>query len=137
MGAPSLSHWITREVPRVVVFLEKADYIKYVQEYFKCVYFCADNAHVLSHFSPVRLFETPWTVARQAPPSVRFPRQEYLSGLLFPPLGHLPHPGIELKSPSASALMHWQATLPLSHLGSPVLTTRQTEYLGDLFPKNN
>ena len=27
---------------------------------------------------------TPWTVARQAPLSMRFPRQEYWSGLPFP-----------------------------------------------------
>ena len=38
-----------------------------------------------SHLSHVRLFETPWTVAHQAPLSVGFPRQEYWSGLPFPP----------------------------------------------------
>ena len=32
-------------------------------------------------FSRVRLFVTPWTVAHQAPPSMRFSRQEYWSGL--------------------------------------------------------
>ena len=31
----------------------------------------------------VRLFETPWTVAYQAPPSMGFSRQEYWSGLPF------------------------------------------------------
>ena len=39
--------------------------------------------------------ETPWTVTHQAPLSMGFPRQEYWSGLLFSPLGDLPHPGIE------------------------------------------
>ena len=39
---------------------------------------------------------TPWTVARQAPPSMEFSRQEYWSGLLFPSSGNLPHPGIKL-----------------------------------------
>ena len=34
----------------------------------------ADYAQTLSH---VRLSATPWTVARQAPLSMRFPRQEY------------------------------------------------------------
>ena len=29
-------------------------------------------------------FATPWTVARQAPLFMGFPRQEYWSGLLFP-----------------------------------------------------
>ena len=34
--------------------------------------------------SRVQLFVTPWTVAQQAPPSMRFSRQEYWSGLPFP-----------------------------------------------------
>ena len=38
---------------------------------------------------------TPWTVACQAPLSVVFSRQEYWSGLPFPPPGDLPDPGIE------------------------------------------
>ena len=33
--------------------------------------------HVLSHFSCDRLFATLWTVARQAPLSMGFFRQEY------------------------------------------------------------
>ena len=35
-------------------------------------------------FSHVQLFATPWIVARQSPLSMRFPRQEYWSELLFP-----------------------------------------------------
>ena len=38
---------------------------------------------------------TPWTLARQAPLSMRFSRQEYWSGLLCPPPGTLPNPGIK------------------------------------------
>ena len=34
--------------------------------------------------SRVRLFETPWTAAYQAPRSMRFPRQEYWSGVPLP-----------------------------------------------------
>ena len=49
--------------------------------------------------SRVRLFVTPWTVAYQAPLSMRFSRQEYWSGLLFPSPGDLPDPGIEPGSP--------------------------------------
>ena len=45
----------------------------------------------------------PWTVARQAPPSMGFPRQEYWSGLPFPTPGDLPDPGIEPVSPVSSA----------------------------------
>ena len=40
-------------------------------------------------------FATPWTVARQAPLSMGFPRQEYWSGLPFPSPGDLPDPEIE------------------------------------------
>ena len=39
--------------------------------------------------------ETPWTVARQTPLSMGFPRQEYWSGFLFPPPGDLPDLGIK------------------------------------------
>ena len=38
----------------------------------------------LSHFSRIRLSATPWTMARQAPLSIGFSRQEYWSGLSFP-----------------------------------------------------
>ena len=39
---------------------------------------------VLSRFSRVRLFVTPWTAAYQAPPSMGFSRQEYWSGVPLP-----------------------------------------------------
>ena len=45
-------------------------------------------------------FVTPWTVAHQAPLSMRFPRQEYWSELPFPSPGDLPDAGIELRSPA-------------------------------------
>ena len=53
--------------------------------------------------SRVRLFVTPWTVARQAPMSMRFSRQEYRSGLHFLLQGDLPNPGIEPRSPALQA----------------------------------
>ena len=53
--------------------------------------------------SHVRLFATPWTIARQAPLSLGFSRQEYWSGLPCPPPGDLPDPGIEPRSPSGQA----------------------------------
>ena len=53
--------------------------------------------------SPVRLFETPWTVAHQTPPSMGFSRQEYWSGLPFPSSGDLPNPGIKPRSPALQA----------------------------------
>ena len=39
---------------------------------------------LLSRFSRVRLFATPWTAAYQGPPSMGFSRQEYWSGLPLP-----------------------------------------------------
>ena len=42
---------------------------------------------VLSRFSYVHLRATLWTVARQAPLSMGFSRQEYWSGLPCPPPG--------------------------------------------------
>ena len=53
--------------------------------------------------SCVRLFETPWTIAHQAHPSMGFSRQEYWSGLPCPPPGDLPDPGIEPGSPALQA----------------------------------
>ena len=68
--------------------------------------------------SCVHLCATPWTVARQAPLSIGFHRQEYWSGLPFPPTGDL-DPEIE---PCLLGLLHRQASsLPLSSLGSPVM----------------
>ena len=52
----------------------------------------------------VRLFVTPWTVAHQAPLSMGFSRQEYCSGVPFPPSEDLPNPGIEPVSLVSPAL---------------------------------
>ena len=49
------------------------------------------HAQLLSH---VWFFVTPWAVAHQVPLSTGFSRQEYWSGLPFPPPGDLPDPGI-------------------------------------------
>ena len=51
----------------------------------------------------VRLFATPRTVAYHASPSMGFSRQEYWSGLPFPPPEHLPNPGMEPGSSSLQA----------------------------------
>ena len=53
--------------------------------------------------SCVQLLETPWTVARQAPLSLEFSRQEYGNGLLFPSPWDLPNPGIKPGSPALHA----------------------------------
>ena len=68
---------------------------------------------VLSHFSRVQLFSTPWTVAHQALLSMRLSRQEYWSGLPFPSSGDRTH---------VFRLLHWQAgSLPLEPPGKPAL----------------
>ena len=57
-------------------------------------------ACVLSHFSRVRLFVTPWIVAREAPLSMGFPRPEYWNGLPLSSPGDPPHPEIDPRSHS-------------------------------------
>ena len=60
---------------------------------------------------------TPWTVARQAPLSTGFYRQEYwIMGCHAPSQGNLPNPGIEPESPVAPALQ--ADSLLLNHKGS-------------------
>ena len=73
---------------------------------------CLDVACVCVHaqsLSRVRLFATVWTVACQAPLSMGFSRQEYWSGLSWPPPGNLPYPGIEPASPALTGefFHHW------------------------------
>ena len=58
---------------------------------------------VVKLLSHVRLFETPWTAAYQAPQSLEFSRQEYWNGVPFPSAGDLPNPGIEPRSPALQA----------------------------------
>ena len=55
---------------------------------------------VLTHYSRVQLSVTLWTAAHQASLSMELSRQEYWSGLPYPPLGDLPDPGIEPVSPT-------------------------------------
>ena len=59
---------------------------------------------------------TPWTGIHQVPLFVAFPRQEYWSGLPFPPPGVLPDPEIEhmftmspaLQADSLSTELSWK-----------------------------
>ena len=78
-----------------------------------------DLSHVsecmLSCFSRVQLLETLRAVARQAPLSMGFSRQEYWSGLPFPSPGDLPEPGIEQVSRILGGFFYH-----LSHQGSVV-----------------
>ena len=62
------------------------------------------SACMLSHFSHVQLFVTPWTVAHQAPLSMGISSQEYWSGLPCLPPGNLPDAGPEPASLMSPAL---------------------------------
>ena len=66
-------------------------------------------------FSRVQVFGTPWTITGQAALFMGFSRQEYWSGLPFPPPGDPPNPGIEPVSPALAG-----DSLPLPHLGSRI-----------------
>ena len=57
---------------------------------------------------------TPWMIARQAPLSMGFPREEYWSGLTFPLPWDLPEPRIE-----PATLVFQGDYFLLSHQGSP------------------
>ena len=65
------------------------------------------HACLLSRFSRVRLFQTLWTVAHQAPLSMGFSRKEYWSRLPFPYRGDLPDPVIKPGSPALQADSLW------------------------------
>ena len=60
-------------------------------------------SYKVKSLSHIQLFATPCTVARQAPPSMKFSRQEYWSGLPFPSPGDLLNPGTEPRSPALQA----------------------------------
>ena len=76
---------------------------------------------ILSH---VWLFGTPWTIARQVPLSMGFPRQDYWSGLPFPTPGDLPNPRTEPISLVSPALAGEFLTTASS--GKPTKTHTQT-----------
>ena len=87
---PSISSW---ETPFLTLKLEILLLCQVSTAVFQsCVCVCV-CVRVLSH---VQLFDTPWSAAHQAPPSMGFSRQEYWSGLPFPSPGDLPDPGIKL-----------------------------------------
>ena len=62
-----------------------------------------EETKYVSRFSRVRLYVTPWTVARQVSQSRGVSEQEYWSGLPCPPPGHLPNRRTEPRSPVLQA----------------------------------
>ena len=81
--------------------------------------------------SRVRIFATPWTIARQAPLSMGFSRQEYWSGLPFPTPPYFINISScrwENKNRSLMVLLgetHW--------LKLPTLATHHSKHLHELF----
>ena len=83
------------------------------------------------------LFATLWTAALQAPLSMGFSRQEYWSGLPFPPSEDLPDPGIEPRSlalqadslpsepPGKSAILYYHSMIALHIDASPCVRLSQ------------
>ena len=68
---------------------------------------------MLSRFSCVQLFVTPWTIVHQFPLPMGFSRQEYWSELPFPSPGYFPDPGIEptsLMTPALAGRFNTNAT---------------------------
>ena len=80
-----------------------------------CVHVCEVASVVSSSFA------APGTVAHQAPLSMGVSRQEYWSGLPFPPPGDLPNPGMENTSLMSPALVGvFFTTVPPGRI--PVIT---------------
>ena len=83
---------------------------------------------VLSHFSRMQPY---WTIAQQAPLSMGFSRQEYWSGLICPPPGNLPDPGIEQSFYPSST---WEGRWSVFHGGRrawrPLLQEKTGEIAG-------
>ena len=84
--------------------------------FFNLLYLPFSQITLTQSLGPVQLFMTTWNVALQPPLSRGFFRQEYWSGLPFPPARDLPYLGIEPASPVSNSLQ--ANTLLLSHLGS-------------------
>ena len=74
-------------------------------------------ACMLSRFSCVQFWAILWIVAYQAPLPMEFSRQEYWSGLPWPPPGDFPNPGLEPMS--CISCIGRQALYHQHHLGSP------------------
>ena len=79
IGKSNLNHWMARKVP------------------YCCS--CSVAQSCLTLCNPV-------DCSRQAHLSMGFPRQEYWSGLPFPPAGDLPNPGIQPMSSALASRFH-------------------------------
>ena len=99
--------------PQLELNIEQWIFSKLRKEYVKAAYYhpvfltSMQNSCMLIHFSCVWLFATLWTLAHQAPVSMKLSRQEYWSGLLCPPSGDLPNPGMQPTFLYVSCIGKW------------------------------
>ena len=91
---------------------------------FKFIMFIYVQVSEWKLLSRVWLFAAPWTVARQAPLSLGFSRQEYWSGLQCPSPGDLPDPGIKPRSPALQV-----DSLPSEPPGKPYICMCMCMYI--------
>ena len=92
---------------------------------------------VIWSLNGVQLFVNPWTIAQQAPQSMRFSKQECWTGLQFPSPGDLPDPGIEpgfLVSPALTGGL-FTAESPGKRNRYCLITVRAKWPLGSVSPK--
>ena len=75
----------------------------------------------------MQLFETPWTVAHQAPLSLQILQARILEWVSFPSLGDLSHPGTEHASLASPALVGGLFTTVPS--GKPLNKGKATQFL--------
>ena len=85
----------------VGVFAERVRHMRVSLRSSSCVCVCV-CARAHTQLCPT--LHPPWTAARQPPPSMGFSRQEYRSGLPWPPPGDLPDQGIEPASLASPTL---------------------------------
>ena len=83
--------------------IRKPGSVYYLRNSGACSLYIDPGGHLHSQ-ECLTLYDTPWTLARQAPLSVEFSRQEYWSGLPCPPPGDLADPGIKPVSLSSPEL---------------------------------
>ena len=117
MGFPRQEYWSGLPYLLLRIFLTQESNLSLLH-YRRILYHWANKKGC--SLTRVQLFAIPWTVVHQALLTTEFSRQEYWSGLpfFFNSRGSS-NPGIRCKS-LASPALHADS-LPLSHLGSPML----------------